>query len=90
MPSLITLVRHGYYENYDRVNDRRAEVLNLDGEKQVAKADDIAQIEQTQNFQSPSPFYYPEQYLQIDTSDQEPAIIASEILHWLNTDSTAR
>jgi hypothetical protein len=46
---------------------------------------EIAQTEQTQKFQSPSPFYYPEQYMQIDTSKKQPSIIASEIIAWLDS-----
>lgn len=38
MPSLITLVRHGNYDSYDRINKRSAEVLIPEGEAQAVKA----------------------------------------------------
>jgi hypothetical protein len=49
---------------------------------------EIAQAEQTTNFQSPSPFYYPEHYAQIDASSKQPSVIASEITRWIESFSS--
>lgn len=44
-------------------------------------ADEIAS-EQADKFTSPSPFFYPTNYLQIDTSDKQPPAVATEIIEW--------
>jgi hypothetical protein len=40
----------------------------------------VAQLETKHSFKSPSPFYYPEAYKQIDTTDKSPEEIAREII----------
>jgi hypothetical protein len=45
-------------------------------------SDDIANEQQNVKYQSPSPFFYPENYLQIDTTDKRPADIAATIIDW--------
>lgn len=46
-------------------------------------SDEIANTEQSEHYQSPSPFFYPESYVQIDTSSTPPELIASKIIDWL-------
>jgi hypothetical protein len=44
------------------------------------RGDDVAALEKARNFTSPSPFYYPEMYLQIDTTNKSPEQVAQEII----------
>lgn len=46
-------------------------------------ADEVANPQEAQKFQSPSPFYYPDIYKQIDTTAMTPSEIATEIIDWL-------
>jgi shikimate kinase len=39
----------------------------------------VAQLETTHNFKSPSPFFYPNDYTRIDTTNKSPEEIAEEI-----------
>jgi hypothetical protein len=43
-------------------------------------AEEVAQIETRLDFKSPSPFFYPKAYKQIDTADKSPEEIAREII----------
>jgi hypothetical protein len=45
-------------------------------------SDDIAGYEKDR-FKSPSPFYYPNQYHHIDTTDKTPEVVAQEIIQLL-------
>lgn len=47
-------------------------------------AADVAS-EDTTKFLSPSPFYYPDIYLQVDAAHKTPAEITAEIKDWLST-----
>lgn len=44
---------------------------------------DVATLEESLDMKSPSPFYYPESYTKIDTTDKKPEEIAEEIMNIL-------
>lgn len=44
----------------------------------------VRSLETTHNFTSPSPFYYPERYAQVDTTNLSPGQIAEDIIAFLN------
>jgi len=46
----------------------------------TADPGEVHRLEQTNNFQSPQPFFYPEIYTQIDTTNKTPEQIADEII----------
>ena len=50
--------------------------------KANAPTSEVIANEDQNKFQSPSPFFYPNAYLKIDTSDKQPAQIATEIIDW--------
>lgn len=75
-----------YFIELTAPRDIRAErASNPERYRQKAYAPSAEEIRQedVQNFQSPSPFFYPEIYRQIDTSDKAPEEIATEIIDWL-------
>jgi hypothetical protein len=49
----------------------------------AGRGDMVAALEATHSHRSPSPFFYPDIYKQIDTTDKKPPEIAEEIRHWL-------
>jgi hypothetical protein len=44
------------------------------------QGDEVAALEKARNFTSPSPFYYPDAYTQIDTAHKTPEQVAQEII----------
>ncbi|HEY1835728.1 MAG TPA: hypothetical protein VGG13_02810 [Candidatus Saccharimonadales bacterium] len=50
----------------------------------AAKAEEIAKLDSTKDFRSPSPFFYPNMYKQIGTSDKTPRELASQIIGWVS------
>ncbi len=40
----------------------------------------VAYLESALDFTSPKPFYYPDAYISVDTTDKEPEVIAAEII----------
>jgi chloramphenicol 3-O-phosphotransferase len=63
---------------------RAANPDRFDGKAHTAGADEVRNAESFQKFVSPSPFYYPDKYLQIDTTDKPPETIAHQITDWLH------
>lgn len=62
----------------------RAEQLDRYKEKRHApNSQRVQELEEVCDFTSPSPFYYPELYTQIDTADKQPGIVAAEIMQRL-------
>lgn len=49
----------------------------------AANAERVAQVETERNFTSPDPFFYPDRYHRIDTTNRTPASIADEIIERL-------
>jgi len=55
----------------------------FDGKANTAGPEELKNMEGSQKFVSPTPFYYLDKYLQIDTTDKTPAQIAQQITEWL-------
>jgi hypothetical protein len=62
--------------------DRAANPNRFDAKTYTADADEVARLGETRNFVSPTPFFYPNQCIQIDTKSRNPEDIASQIIDW--------
>jgi hypothetical protein len=62
--------------------ERAANPSRFDAKTYTADADEVARLEATRNFTSPSPFFYPNQYLKIDTTACAPKDTAKIIIDW--------
>src|SRR5581483_9398720 len=66
------------------IRTQRAASLERHRQKpNTAGAEEVVEMEHTQRFESPKPFFYSEQYRYLDASDKTPQQIASEIISWL-------
>jgi hypothetical protein len=59
--------------------ERAANPDRFDAKANTAGADEVRSLEGADKFVSPSPFYYPDKYLQIDTVNKSPQVIAHQI-----------
>jgi hypothetical protein len=62
--------------------DRANSPNRFDYKIHTADGDEVGRAEQEHKFTSPSPFFYPKLYLQIDTTDRTPDDIANEVIDW--------
>lgn len=65
-------------------SQRAANPDRFDGKSNTAGVDEVKSLENSKKFTSPSPFYYPDQYLQIDASDKAPHEITKLILAYMH------